>query len=120
MLNYQSRKRTAGEIDGVISNGTHSNKLKTHKVNQMENRHSESLYHSSEAVVALAARNPMTANASVNHKVKLFLTYVGLSSRLWPSYHLYLFLLSNIHLLETSLGGVAVTESQTWDLVVTW
>lgn len=72
MLNYQSRKRTAGEIDGVISNGTHSNKLKTHKVNQMENRHSESLYHSSEAVVALAARNPMTANASVNHKVKLF------------------------------------------------
>lgn len=64
-----NRKRTAGEIDGVISNGTHSNKLKTHKVNQMENRHSESLYHSSEAVVALAARNPMTANASVNHKV---------------------------------------------------
>jgi hypothetical protein len=71
MLNYQCRKRTAGEIDGVISNGAHSN-IKTAKVNPMENRNSESLQHSSEAVVALAASNPITANAAVNHKVKLF------------------------------------------------
>ncbi|MCI08074.1 RING finger protein B-like, partial [Trifolium medium] len=66
-----NRKRTAGEIDGVISNGAHSN-IKTAKVNPMENRHPESLQHSSEAVVALAASNPITANAAVNHKVKLF------------------------------------------------
>ncbi|KAI5416546.1 acyl-CoA-binding domain-containing protein 5 isoform X2 [Lathyrus oleraceus] len=68
-----SRKRTAGEVDGVTSNGTHSNILKTPKVlkqNQMENRHPESLGHSSDAVVALAASNPITANASVNHKVE--------------------------------------------------
>ncbi|KAK2411441.1 Galactose oxidase/kelch repeat superfamily protein [Trifolium repens] len=63
-----NRKRTAGEIDGIISNGAHSN-IKTAKVNPMENRNSESLQHSSEAVVALAASNPITANAAVNHKV---------------------------------------------------
>ncbi|PNY11087.1 RING finger protein B-like [Trifolium pratense] len=62
-----NRKRTAGEIDGVISNGAHSN-IKTAKVNPMENRHPEPLQHSSEAVVALAASNPITANAAVNHK----------------------------------------------------
>ncbi|KAI5445685.1 hypothetical protein KIW84_013781 [Lathyrus oleraceus] len=68
---YGLKKRTAGEIDGVTSNGTHSNILKTPKVlkqNQMENRHPESHGHSSDDVVALAASNPITANASVNHK----------------------------------------------------
>lgn len=81
MLSYQSRKRTAGEVDGVITNGTHSDNLKTPKVlkqNQMENREavhgdsSESQKHCSEAVVAVAASNPITANASDTHKVKLF------------------------------------------------
>lgn len=91
MLDSQSRKRTAGEIDGVISNGTHPNKLRTPKVlkeNQMENRQavcgdsSESHEHSSEAVGALTSSNPITANASDTHEVKLFsLTYAGLSSR---------------------------------------
>ncbi|XP_027192931.1 uncharacterized protein [Cicer arietinum] len=75
---YQSRKRTAGEVDGVITNGTHSDNLKTPKVlkqNQMENREavhgdsSESQKHCSEAVVAVAASNPITANASDTHKV---------------------------------------------------
>ncbi|KAJ1388557.1 Kelch-type beta propeller [Sesbania bispinosa] len=73
-----SGKRTAGEIDSIISNGIHTNKLKTPKVlkqNQMENKpavhgdSSESHEHHSEAVAALTSSNPTTENASDTHKV---------------------------------------------------
>ncbi|XP_061364937.1 tip elongation aberrant protein 1-like [Gastrolobium bilobum] len=73
-----SRKRTAGEIDGVISNGIHPNKLKTPKVikqNEMENRQvvpgdsTESHENRIEAVSALISSDRTTANASATHKV---------------------------------------------------
>ena len=86
-LNSRSRKRTVGEIDSVVSNGIHSNQLKTPKVvkqNQMENREasrgdsSESHEHRTESIAVLMSSNPMTANPSDTHKVKLFsLLFVG-------------------------------------------
>ncbi|KAG5153579.1 hypothetical protein AAZX31_05G019100 [Glycine max] len=73
-----SRKRTVGEIDSVVSNGIHSNQLKTPKVvkqNQMENREasrgdcSECHEHRTESIAVLMSSNPMTANPSDTHKV---------------------------------------------------
>ncbi|XP_068464561.1 acyl-CoA-binding domain-containing protein 5 isoform X2 [Phaseolus vulgaris] len=73
-----SRKRTLGEIDGVVSNGTHSNQLKTPKLpkqNQMENQEafcgdsSESHEHRTEPIPVVMSSNPMTADASDTHKV---------------------------------------------------
>ncbi|KAK7265876.1 hypothetical protein RJT34_33501 [Clitoria ternatea] len=73
-----SRKRTLGEIDSVISNGMHPNKLKTPnalKQNQMENReavcrdNSESHEHHTESIAVLMSSNPTTANASDTQKV---------------------------------------------------
>lgn len=49
------------------------NTPKVLKQNQMENQRPESLGHSSDVVIALAASNPIAANASVNHKKLLFL-----------------------------------------------
>ncbi|KAL9326344.1 hypothetical protein ACSQ67_006989 [Phaseolus vulgaris] len=73
-----SRKRTLGEIDGVVSNGAHSNQLKTPKLpkqNQMENQEafcgdsSESHEHRTEPIPVVMSSNPMTADASDTHKV---------------------------------------------------
>jgi len=81
MLKSQSRKRTLGEIDGVVSNGAHSNQLKTPKLpkqNQMENQEafcgdsSESHEHRTEPIPVVMSSNPMTADASDTHKVKFF------------------------------------------------
>ena len=81
MLNSPSRKRTVGEIDSVVSNGIHPNQFKTPKVvkqNQMENREasrgdcSECHEHRTESIAVLMSSNPMTANPSDTHKVKLF------------------------------------------------
>ncbi|XP_029129318.1 kelch domain-containing protein 3 isoform X2 [Cajanus cajan] len=75
-----SRKRTAGEIDNVVSNGMHPNQLRTPKVlkqNQMENREafrgdsSESHEHRTESVAVLMATDPTTANVSDIHKAEI-------------------------------------------------
>lgn len=81
MLISQSRKRTLSEIDSVVLNGIHSNQLKTPKVlkqNQMENQEafygdsSESHEHRTESIAVVMSSNPVTADASDTHKVKLF------------------------------------------------
>ncbi|RDX97342.1 Kelch domain-containing protein 3, partial [Mucuna pruriens] len=73
-----SRKRSAGEIDSVVSNGIHPNQFKTPKAlkpNHMENREafrgdsSESHEHRTESVAVLMSSNPVTANASDTQKV---------------------------------------------------
>lgn len=82
MLDSQCRKRTAGEIGSIISNGTHPDKFKTPKVlkqDEIKNSQavhgdsSESHEHHTEAVTTLLSSNP--TDASVIHKVKL--TSVG-------------------------------------------